>query len=65
MVPSTEVPNVTSSLSIGKGQRVIDIALDFPDYSHEEIATALEHAVNEGSAEKYEINRQDFYLKKA
>lgn len=58
------LPEVLPFLYQGKGQRICDIKLYFPNYSEEEICEALEKEIAKGTLEKYEGVGGVLYFKK-
>lgn len=64
MKTCNDVPNFLPSLHPGKGERVIDIKKQFPEYSESQIEEALEFLVSEDLAQKYNHGGATLYLKK-
>lgn len=62
---ATVVPDVLSFMYRGKGQRVCDISVYFPQLSEEEIQKALENCVVDGCVEKCDATGSSLYFKKS
>ena len=59
------LPKVLPFLYVGKGQRLCDVRLYFPEYSEDQVVEALEASVDSGEVVKHLLNEENFYFKKA